>query len=199
MIDLLIIILSYFIGSLTWGIIITKYIKKRDIREKDFAGSAGVSRQFGILTGVTVGILDGLKGILVIFLATTFGKTDLTIILSYIAMILGNNFPIYFNFKGGQGLAATLGAAIYVFPIETIISVIVAICFIFLYVLLKLDRFIKFMGPIPFGAVFGFITMFIIVVNKYPFYPYQLLIIVAALLLLSRGLMMISYHKKRRN
>ena len=99
MIDLFIIILSYFIGSLTWGVIITKYIKKQDVREKDFAGSAGVSRQFGLLTGVTVGVLDGLKGILVIFLATTFGKSDLTIILSYIAMILGNNFPIILILK----------------------------------------------------------------------------------------------------
>ncbi|MGB9678292.1 MAG: glycerol-3-phosphate acyltransferase, partial [Candidatus Ratteibacteria bacterium] len=137
MIDILIIILGYFIGSLTWGIILTKVIKKSDIREKDYPGGSGVTRQFGLSLGSIVGLLDILKGSLIAYIAIKYSKTDLTIILSYITLILGNNYPIYFEFKGGQGVGATIGFGLTLFPIETLVSFLIGSLFSLMFHFLK--------------------------------------------------------------
>lgn len=196
-IDFILITLSYFIGSLTSGIILAKLIKKEDIRNKDFPGGSGAVRQYGIGFGSLVGLLDILKGAFIAFLVISFSKNELTIILSYIFLILGNNYPIYFGFRGGQGVGATIGFALTLFPFETLISFLVGSLFAILYKFLKLNRLIKFMGAVPFGAVFGLITMFIILSRKYPFYPFPLLVIIAGILLLFRGLQVILFQKKR--
>ncbi|MDI6860487.1 MAG: glycerol-3-phosphate acyltransferase [Caldisericia bacterium] len=196
-IDFILITLSYFIGSLTSGIILAKLIKKEDIRNKDFPGGSGAVRQYGIGFGSLVGLLDILKGAFIAFLVISFSKNEITIILSYIFLILGNNYPIYFGFRGGQGVGATIGFALTLFPFETLISFLVGSLFAILYKFLKLNRLIKFMGAVPFGAVFGLITMFIILSRKYPFYPFPLLVIIAGILLLFRGLQVILFQKKR--
>jgi len=197
MIDILIIILSYFIGSLSSGVIITKYIKKRDIREKDNPGGAGVIRQFGFGTGAIVGLLDILRGSLIAFITIEYSKLDLTFILSYIALVLGNNYPIYFEFRGGQGVGATIGFFLTLFPLELIFSFLVGAFFSLMYHIIKLNRYIKFMGLVPFGTVFGILTIFILIIRKYPFYPFPLLIIVAAFMLSFRGLQVLFYRKKK--
>lgn len=196
-IDFILIAISYFIGSLTSGILLTKLFKKEDIREKDFPGGSGAVRQYGIGFGSLVGLLDILKGAIVALIVISFSKSELTIILSYIFLILGNNYPIYFGFRGGQGVGATIGFAITLFPLEAIISFLVGSTFALSYKFLKLNRFIKFMGAVPFGAIFGLITMFIILIRKYPFYPFPLLVIIAGTLLLFRGLQVILFQKKR--
>lgn len=194
--DFLLIVISYFIGSLTSGIVLSKIFKKEDIRKKDYPGGSGAVRQYGLVFGTLVGLLDILKGSIVSFLVIKFGKSDLTIILSYILLILGNNYPIYFGFKGGQGVGATIGYAITLFPFEAIISFFFGSIFALSYKFLKLNRYIKFMGAVPFGAIFGLITMFIILIRKYPFYPFPFLVIIAGLLLLLRGLQVILFQKK---
>lgn len=196
-VDILIIIISYFIGSLTSGILLSKLIKKEDIREKDFPGGSGAIRQYGIGFGSLVGLLDVLKGSIIAFIAVLFSKSELTIILSYIFLVLGNNYPIYFNFRGGQGVGATIGFSLTLFPFETLISFFVGSFFSLLYKFLNLKRFIKFMGAVPFGAVFGLITMFIILIRKYPFYPFPLLVIISGLILIFRGLHVILFQKRK--
>lgn len=196
-IDFILIAISYFIGSLTSGIVLTKLFKKEDIRDKDFPGGSGAVRQYGIGFGSLVGLLDILKGSIVALLVVWFSRNELTIILSYIFLILGNNYPIYFGFKGGQGVGATIGYAITLFPLEAIISFLVGSAFALSFKFLKLNRFIKFMGAVPFGAIFGLITMFIILIRNYPFYPFPLLVIIAGALLLFRGLQVILFQKKR--
>lgn len=194
-IDLIIVLLSYFIGSISFGIIFTKYFKKKDVREKDYPGTAGVTRQFGLSLGILVFILDLLKGVVVALLSKNYSNSDLTIILSYIFLIIGNNYPIFFNFDGGQGLATTIGFGFTLIPIYFLISFIVGLFFILLYNIFKLKRIIKSIGPIPFGAIFGFIFLFIILIKNYPFYPYPALVIIAGGLFLLRGLQMINRYK----
>jgi len=195
--DILIIILSYLIGSLSWGVIITKYIKKNDIRGKDYPGGSGVSRQFGLKLGLLVGFLDALKGVIVFLMILYFVKSNLIIILSYIALILGNNYPLFFRFSGGQGVAATIGFFLPVFPEYVLISLLIGIFFIFIYNIFKINRYIKFMGAVPFGTIFGLITFFILLIRKYPFYPYPLIVIIASTLLLFRGLTLILFTKRK--
>jgi len=189
--------ISYLIGSISWGVIITKYIKGNDIRGKDYPGASGVSRQFGFKFGLLVGLLDALKGVTIFLIFYYFGKSNVVLVLSYIALILGNNYPLYFGFNGGQGVAATIGFFFPPFPFYVFVSFLIGISFIFFYNLFKLNRFIKFMGAVPFGTIFGLLTIFILLIKKYSFYPYPLLVLIASSLLFFRGLTLILFNKKQ--
>ena len=192
-----IIILSYFIGSLSFGIILSKLLKKKDVREKDLPGGAGSIRQFGFSFGALVGLLDILKGAVATYIALNYGKSDIVLFLSILAVIAGHNWPIYFGFKGGQGLATTIGVFITLFPLEALLSFLIGGGFSLLFKFLKLGRYIKFVGAIPFGAVFGLISLFLIIFKKYGFYPYSLIIISVVLLLIIRGLEISIFSKRR--
>ncbi|RLD14857.1 MAG: hypothetical protein DRI28_02345 [Caldiserica bacterium] len=192
-----IIVLSYLIGSLSFGIILSKLLKKKDVRDKDFPGGAGSIRQFGFSFGALVGLLDILKGTVVVYIALNYGKSDIVLLLSILAVIAGHSWPVYFGFKGGQGLATTIGVFITLFPLEALLSFLIGGGFSLLFKFLKLGRYIKFVGAIPFGAVFGLISLFLIIFKKYGFYPYSLIIISVVLLLIIRGLEISIFSKRR--
>lgn len=110
---ILVIILGYFFGCFQWSYILTKLIKKQDIRSIG-VGNAGASNMvisFGWKVGLVVAILDVLKAIISIFVIRyVFKLTDpASLYLNGAAVILGHNYPFFMNFKGGKGTASTLG------------------------------------------------------------------------------------------
>lgn len=114
------IIISYLVGSIPTAYIFGRLIKGVDIR-KFGSGNVGATNALRLLGkgwGVTVLVLDILKGALpVIILAELFGaKTHLTLdtfcILIGLSCICGHNWTIFLKFKGGKGVATTLGVLI---------------------------------------------------------------------------------------
>ena len=112
-------VLSYLIGSINFSIILSRLISGEDIR-KSGSGNAGATnmlRTLGKAPAAATLILDVLKGVACVVLAKVFvsraGGAELeNICLPYIAglcAVLGHNFPIYFGFKGGKGVATSLG------------------------------------------------------------------------------------------
>ncbi len=112
-------VLSYLIGSVNFSIILSRIISGEDIR-KSGSGNAGATnmlRTLGKAPAAATLILDVLKGVACVVLAKIFvsraGGAELeNICLPYIAglcAVLGHNFPIYFGFKGGKGVATSLG------------------------------------------------------------------------------------------
>lgn len=105
-------VISYLIGSINTSISLSMAISGEDIR-KSGSGNAGATnmlRTYGKKMGVITLILDVLKGVLVV-LITRRVMPDIAY-LPYIAavcVVLGHNFPIYFGFKGGKGVATGLG------------------------------------------------------------------------------------------
>lgn len=119
-------VLAYLIGSVNFSIILSRAISGKDIRESGSgnAGATNMLRTHGKGMGVLTLLLDVIKGIIAVGIAMLVtrhysGKADLamraavdTLSLPYIAglfVILGHNFPIYFTFKGGKGVATSLG------------------------------------------------------------------------------------------
>lgn len=112
------IILSYLIGSIPTAYIFGRLIKRVDIR-KFGSGNVGATNAWRVLgkpVGIAVLLLDILKGFLpVVFLgglfATRAGLADKTIlpILLGLACICGHNWTLFLGFKGGKGIATTLG------------------------------------------------------------------------------------------
>lgn len=109
----LIIIIGYLFGCLQWSYILSKTLKKQDIRKLGM-GNAGASNTvtvFGWKMGVTVGLLDILKAIISILLVKyLFKETNIfNLYLNGTSVILGHNFPFFMGFRGGKGTASNLG------------------------------------------------------------------------------------------
>lgn len=104
------IFLSYLLGSISFGLLITKYMNLGNLKTigSGNIGATNVLRTGNKSAAALTLILDGGKGYLAIFLATYFfEQTYLS--LAGISVFLGHVFPVYHKFKGGKGVATFLG------------------------------------------------------------------------------------------
>ena len=106
----IVIIIGYLLGSIPFGYLICK-AKGIDIR-KVGSGNIGVTnviRALGLKWGALVGALDILKGVIPVCLAINLLSFDWQIASVAITPVLGHIFPVWLKFKGGKGVATTLG------------------------------------------------------------------------------------------
>ena len=103
----LLLIISYFIGSIPFGYIFYKVIKKDDIRKYGSGniGATNVNRLIGKKFGALTLILDFLKTFLPCLLVHNYFGTE-TGVLSGFFTVIGHIFPIWLKFKGGKGVAS---------------------------------------------------------------------------------------------
>ena len=122
MMDYLIIgIASYLMGSIPFGLILTKIFLKKDIREigSGNIGATNVLRTGSKLIGYTTLILDIAKAIIpVIFVKINFPEL---IYIASLSAFLGHVFPIWLKFKGGKGVATYVGI---LFSINILLGVV---------------------------------------------------------------------------
>ncbi|CAM3158950.1 glycerol-3-phosphate 1-O-acyltransferase PlsY [Sporolactobacillus spathodeae] len=176
MLIILSIILSYLIGAVSFSYLITKKIKKIDIR-KTGSGNAGATNTQRILgTGPAIGVLflDILKGIVCILIARfLLAVPDWAVVFSGFAAILGHDFPVYYGFKGGKGVATTIGVFFMIMPIEALIAGLVTLAVIALTRYVSLGSLIFLLLTPVLGVFFGtfsnavLLIMFLITVLAY--------------------------------
>ncbi len=128
-------VIGYLLGGIQPAIIISRF-KGQDIREQGSgnAGSTNAIRVYGKKIGLTVFALDLLKAIIAVIIArVVYEEHAITASLyAAIGVILGHSYPLYFGFKGGKGVAVTVGA---IYFIDIRIGIIASIIFgISLYV-----------------------------------------------------------------
>ncbi len=122
---------GYLIGCVQFAYIIGKMVGNIDIREHGSgnAGMTNVTRVLGAKAGILVFIFDILKGVIAFNLCNLiFGGNDLSILYGVyggFGAIIGHDFPFYLKFKGGKGVATTLGFLLFVNPILAIITYLV--------------------------------------------------------------------------
>ena len=102
-------IYSYVLGSMPFGLLLTKIFLKKDIRKigSGNIGATNVLRTGKKSLGVATLLLDGLKGYLSILITLNFFQDY--ILLSALLCFLGHIFPIWLRFNGGKGVAVYLG------------------------------------------------------------------------------------------
>ena len=122
MIWLLIIVLSYLIGSIPSGYLVARS-KGIDIRQHGSSniGAANVARVMGKTWGYLVGFCDFLKGFLAVKLGFLIAAHFLSSsvagsVIAAIACILGHNYTVWLGFKRGKGVATSGGAVLAVLP-----------------------------------------------------------------------------------
>ena len=108
--------LSYFLGSIPTAYIFGKLYKGIDIREHGSknVGATNVFRTLGKVPGSIVLTLDILKGVVAVVAVSYFIQVDQVVfyILFGVAAVCGHNWTVFLNFKGGKGVATSLGVLI---------------------------------------------------------------------------------------
>ncbi|MGV3488071.1 MAG: glycerol-3-phosphate 1-O-acyltransferase PlsY [Tuberibacillus sp.] len=150
-------ILAYLIGAISFSIIITKLIKKEDIRNfgSGNAGATNTMRVLGKGPAIIVLLLDVLKGIIAILIAKAFGLEDWAIAVTGLLAIIGHNWPVYFGFRGGKGVATTIGVICMLLLTPGLIAGAVAIIIIILTRYVSLGSLIFTVGTPIVALIFG--------------------------------------------
>ncbi|OAB44261.1 glycerol-3-phosphate 1-O-acyltransferase PlsY [Paenibacillus glacialis] len=123
-------IMSYLLGSISFSVLLAKMLKGIDIRQHG-SGNAGATNTLRILgkgPAIVVLCLDVLKGIIAVWLGKWLGGDAAWIpALCGIAAIIGHNWPLYFHFRGGKGVATTIGVVVTLSFLPALIAGIIAI------------------------------------------------------------------------
>ena len=159
---ILIAIIAYLIGSINFSILISKKMAGFDVREKGSgnAGTTNMLRSVGKKAAALTLLCDVLKGVVAILIAIWAGHImkdldkALIVQLAAIAVVLGHTFPIYFGFKGGKGVATSLGVLLLVN------WKIGLICLVFALILITLTRMVS-LGAVTAAILYPVLVMFI--------------------------------------
>ncbi len=108
------IIIAYSIGSIPFGLLISKILGKTDPR---IAGSGNIGatnmlRLNGKIAGLATLFADALKGVLAIVIAARFSNHNDIIFFAGLAAFIGHIYPIWLKFRGGKGIATGIAVAI---------------------------------------------------------------------------------------
>lgn len=108
-------IFSYLLGSIPFGLVLTKLAKTDDIRK---IGSGNVGATNVLRTGrkglaLATLLLDAGKGLLALFIAKALNADQLVMAACSVIVVLGHMFPIWLKFKGGKGVATTIAVIFY--------------------------------------------------------------------------------------
>ncbi|WP_313340469.1 glycerol-3-phosphate 1-O-acyltransferase PlsY [Sedimentibacter sp.] len=137
-------IISYLLGNISFAYILGKIFTKKDVR--DFgSGSAGATnalRTFGKKIGIMVFFGDVLKGVIAVLIGKNIGG-DTGAYLAGASVIIGHNWPVLLGFKGGKGVATTIGV---VFMINIKLTLI---CFVLGVIIIIITR------TVSMGSIFG--------------------------------------------
>lgn len=158
---IIIAIISYIIGSISFGVLISKKMAGIDVREKGSkaSGSTNVLRTVGKKAAALTLICDILKGIVAVLIAILLGfivkelDKPLLVQISAIAVVIGHTFPIFFGFKGGKGVATSLGVLLL------INWQIGLICLVFALVIMVLTKMVS-AGSVLAAILFPVLTLF---------------------------------------
>lgn len=150
---------SYLMGCISSGLLLS-HNSGKDIRAlgSKTTGATNVSRVLGIKLGVATFIGDFLKGIIAIALADlALGHTGA--LIAGLFVVIGHNWPVFYQFKGGKGISTSCAVLLYLFPLEAGIGMVAALMIIVLF------RYVS-VGSLTLLAVTAVLCLF-----RQPFFP----------------------------
>lgn len=151
---ILLILISYIIGNLSPSYIIGKVSGGIDIRNygSGNAGSTNVLRVLGKKAAFVTFLVDSLKGVITFLVFSYLFNIEIAYICS-IVVVIGHNWPIILKFKGGKGVATTIGLAIAISPLIGSLAVMVGLLFLLIFKIVSLG---SLMGVISFSILLYF-------------------------------------------
>jgi acyl phosphate:glycerol-3-phosphate acyltransferase len=125
--SLLIVIVGYFLGSISFAYVVGRLVRGIDMTEvgNGRIGTAFAIRQLGWKWGMLVGVMDFFKGVGAIALALALDVSTTAVILAGMAAVAGHNWSVFLRFKGGRGAATSFGVLAALAPLASLITVVV--------------------------------------------------------------------------
>ncbi len=159
---LIVAIVAYLLGSISFSVIISKKMAGFDVREKGSgnAGATNMLRSVGKKAAALTLLGDATKGVVAVLFAVLVGaiakNSDkaLLVQIAGILVVIGHTFPIFFEFKGGKGVATALGVLLMTN------WKIGLICLVFALVLMALSRMVS-LGSVGAAILFPVLVLFI--------------------------------------
>lgn len=175
---LVVILGSYLLGSIPFGLILVRVFRGEDVRASGSGniGATNVARTSPAL-GVATLILDAAKGLVAVMVARILidgPNTKLIMTVAALAAVLGHMFPVWLKFRGGKGVATSLGSFLLLTP-----KSIVCMVGVFVLVVAAL-RYVS-LGSVVAAAVF---PLLVLSLHEYSEPPQLVLILIASLLIL---------------
>ena len=157
------ILLSYLMGSIPFGFILTKIFLKKDIREigSGNIGATNVLRTGNKIIGYITLSLDILKAIIPL-LIIKFNHPEF-LFISALSIFLGHVFPLWLKFKGGKGVATYVGM---LFCINYILGFVFIICWLIIFIISRYSS----LSSLIASLTIPFYHFFIIDNNNYYFF-----------------------------
>ena len=157
-------LISYFIGSIPTGWLITKLFHKDENGKRDNLdirtfgsgniGAANVKRAMGIGWAVFVAFVDIFKGAFALLLVAGVGSYEdpgLLAALSAFAAVIGHNYTCWLKFKGGKGVATTYGTLFFIWPYESF--AVVLLCAGLWYIIMEFSRYVSLASMLSLCAM----------------------------------------------
>ena len=123
------VLISYLIGSIPSGFLLTKYVMKKDVRQYGSGniGATNVARVMGLKSGILVAVFDILKGFLGVLVGQAILGSSLSaaILVVAAAAIAGHDWSIFLGFSGGKGVATTFGVILRLYPLAFLIYALI--------------------------------------------------------------------------
>lgn len=153
--NLIFLVVAYLLGSINTSIIVSKIMIGDDIR-KHGSGNAGATntlRTVGKKGALYVVLGDVLKAVVAILFAKLAPFTTVNAIyIAGIGAVLGHNFPLYFQFKGGKGIVVSLVAILFADPILGLVTFVAAIA------IMAITRYVS-LGSMLGAVIFAILSL----------------------------------------
>ena len=116
-------IAGYLIGNIQFAVIFSHMLHHDDVRHHGSgnAGSTNMLRVYGVKAGVMTFIGDFIKGAGAVLLGRALGGQE-TAYCAALGVVIGHCWPVFFRFKGGKGVASSLGAAVLLNPLWGLVA-----------------------------------------------------------------------------
>lgn len=155
-------VISYLLGSISFSYLIAKKIAGIDIRSHG-SGNAGATNTLRVLgkgPAILVLLLDAIKGMAAVAIAWWItGGDNVVGAIAGIFAIIGHNWPVFFQFRGGKGIATTVGVSLFISPLAFFISVTLCV------IVIAATRYVS-LGSLVFVTVFP-ITLYMATQNLF--------------------------------
>ena len=158
LLQILLIIFAYLVGSIPFGFILTKTFKKQNIQELGSGniGATNVMRVAGKKIGVMTFLLDGFKGLLVVYICfNVFDIKDIFIKNAIvISVVLGHIYPVWLKFKGGKGVATFIMLVAYISPMMFVTMIISWYAFYKMFYIVSLASLVSMISVLAYQISF---------------------------------------------
>jgi glycerol-3-phosphate acyltransferase PlsY len=129
----LVILIGYLFGTLPTAYIAGRVLKGDDIHHMGDGnvGAANAYRELGPKTGLLVAFIDAGKGALAILIAQASGASQIVVMFTGLAAIIGHNWPVFIGFRGGRGESTAIGVLLMLVTLPMLILAVPALIALF--------------------------------------------------------------------